>query len=195
MRTASSISAALAVVVLATGALAGPIDQIRQYGDQVVKVLEDPGLRGPDRRLERRAAVRRIAIEIFDLGETAKRALGRHWQARTEAEREEFVRLFAELLESAYLSKIDFYGGEKLRYVGESIDGDHAIVRGRVATKQGTEVPVDARMLRRGERWLIYDVTIENVSLIGNYRAQFDRIIRASSYEELVKRLQAKREE
>jgi phospholipid transport system substrate-binding protein len=178
-------------------ALAGPVsagaptDQARQYTDQVRKVLEDPTLQPADRR----AAVRKIAIEIFDLAETAKRALGRHWQTRTAAEREEFTELFADLLESTYISRIDQYGGERLTYVSEAVDGDFAVVRAKIVRPQGAEVPVEARMLRRGDRWLIYDIAIEGISLIGNYRSQFDRIIRTSSYEELVKRLRTKRDE
>ena len=186
---------ATAVVALvlggATFALAGvPTDTVREYTDAVVRVLEDPALKVDDRRAERRAAVRKIAIDIFDVQETARRALGPHWQQRSPEERTEFVQLFADLLERTYINKIDLFGGEKLRFTEEKLDGDHAVVRAKVITKQGTEVPVEARMINRsGNRWQIYDIVIENISLIGNYRSQFDRIIRASSYGELAKRL------
>lgn len=167
-----------------------PTDQARQYTDQVLKVLKDPALN----EAERRAAVRKVAEEMFDLSETAKRALGRHWQSRTPAEREEFTRLFAELLENAYLSKISLYSGERVSYVGESIDGDFAIVRAKIQRKQGTEIPVEARMLLRSDRWYIYDISVEGISLISNYRSQFNAIIQKSSYEQLVQRLRASRE-
>ena len=177
---------------LAAQAWAGsPTDQARQYTDQVVKVLQEPALNPTARQ----AAVRKVAIEILDVSETARRALGRHWQARTPREREEFSRLFAELLESTYISKIDLYGGEQLKYVGESIDGDFAIVRATILRRQGGEVPVDARMLRRGERWYIYDISVQGISLVNNYRSQFDRIIQTSSYDELVRRLRTKLDE
>jgi phospholipid transport system substrate-binding protein len=166
-----------------------PTDTLREYTEAVQKVLDDPALKADDRRPERRAAVRRVAIEAFDVQETARRALGPHWQQRTPAEREEFVQLFADLLEQTYIAKIDLYGGERLKFVDERIDGDSAVVRARVTTRQGTEVPVEGRMHKRVDRWLIYDVTIENISLIANYRSQFDRIIRTSSYADLVKRL------
>jgi phospholipid transport system substrate-binding protein len=166
-----------------------PTDQLREYTDAVVRVLEDPALKAEDKKPERRAAVRKLATDVFDVQETARRALGPHWQGRTPAEREEFVHLFADLLEQTYISKIDLFGGERLKFTQEQIDGENAIVRARVMTKQQTEVPVEARMLRRGDRWLIYDIAIENISLISNYRAQFDRIIRTSSYDDLVKRL------
>ena len=162
-----------------------PTDTVREYTDAVQKVLEDPGLRKEDRR----AGVRKIASEAFDVNESARRALGPHWQQRTPAEREEFVQLFGDLLERTYIAQIDLYGGERLRFTDEKQDGDLAIVRAKLTTKQGTEVPVEARMNRKNDRWLIYDVTIENVSLISNYRSQFDRIIRQNSYAELVKRL------
>lgn len=177
---------------LAAQAWAGaPTDQARQYTDQVVKMLQEPALKPT----ERQAAVRKVAIEIFDVSETARRALGRHWQARTPTEREEFSRLFAELLESTYISKIDLYGGEQLKYVGELIDGDFAIVRATILRRQGADVPVEARMLRRGERWYIYDISVQGISLVNNYRSQFDRIIQTSSYDELVRRLKTKLDE
>ena len=172
-------------------AWAGPTDQLREYTDQVTKVLDDPALA----RWDRRAAVRKIAHEAFDVTETARRVLARHWQARTPAEREEFTLLFADLLERTYIARLDEYGGERIRYVSESVDGELATVRARIVTRTGIEVPVESRMVRRGERWLIYDVLIENVSLVANYRSQFDRIVRSSSYEELVRRLKQKRDE
>jgi phospholipid transport system substrate-binding protein len=181
-----------AVLLLTTVGSAGagpPTDALREYTEAVQKVLDDPALKGEDRRHERRAAVRKAAAEAFDVQETARRALGTHWQQRTPAEREEFVRLFADLLEQTYIAKIDLYGGERLRFTDERIDGDIAVVRARVVTRQGAEVPVEGRMHRRSERWLIYDVVIENVSLIANYRSQFDRIIRTSSFNDLIKRL------
>jgi phospholipid transport system substrate-binding protein len=188
-----AVSAVVVLLVLGgvTAVLAGvPTDTVRDYTDAVVKVLEDPSLKADERRAERRAAVRKIAIDIFDVQETARRALGHHWQQRTAQERDEFVQLFADLLERTYINKIDLFGGERLKFTEEKVDGDHAVVRAKVVTKQGTEVPVEARMINRsGGRWQIYDIVIENISLIGNYRSQFDRIIRTSSYGELAKRL------
>lgn len=187
MRRLAALAVAATVVLASLGAAwaGSPTDQLREYTEHVIKVLEDPSLRDDHRR----DAVRRIAQEVFDVQETARRALGRHWHGRTAAEREEFVQLFANLMESTYIARIDLYGGERLRFVDEKIDGEHAVVRARIVTRGGTEVPVEGRMLRRGERWLVYDVVIEGVSLIANYRSQFDRIIRSSSFEDLVKRL------
>jgi len=188
----AALAAVAAFTLLAGGPVwAGPTEQLREYTDQVIRVLDDPALARGDRR----AAIRKIAHEAFDVNETARRVLARHWQARTPAEREEFTQLFADLLERTYIARLDEYGGERIRYVGESIDGELATVRARIVTRAGVEVPVESRMVRRGERWLIYDVLIENVSLVANYRSQFDRIVRSSSYEELVRRLKQKRDE
>jgi phospholipid transport system substrate-binding protein len=191
---------AVAVLVLSTGAPAGrawagpPTDQLRAHIDQVLRVLEDPELRRDARTAERRAAIRKIAGEIFDFGETTRRSLGRHWQGRTPAERAEIVQLFTDLLERAYVGKIELYSGERIAYLGDRIEGDEATARTKLVTKQGAEVPVDYRMHRRGDRWLAYDVSIEGISLVGNYRTQFNKIIQTSSYEGLVARLRAKQD-
>jgi phospholipid transport system substrate-binding protein len=187
------LAAGLLLLLGAPRAWAGaPTDQLKARIDRAIKVLDDQ----KDAKVqERRTAVREIANEIFDFAETAKRSLARHWTPRTPAEREEFVRLFADLLERSYISRIELYGGEKIAYVGETIDGDQAAVRTRLVTKQGTEIPVEYRMHLRDGKWLVYDVVIEGVSLIANYRAQFNKIITTSSYQELVKRMKTKQEE
>ncbi|HZP35260.1 MAG TPA: ABC transporter substrate-binding protein [Methylomirabilota bacterium] len=154
----------------------------------MVKTLDDPSLD----QAQRRNAIRAIALEAFDVAEAARRALGPHWAKRTPAERQEFIGLFQGMLERGYLSRIGEYGGERVQYVGERVDGDQATVRAVIVTQKGTQVPVEARVLSRDGRWKMYDVLIENVSLVASYRSQFDRVIRTSSYEELVRRLRAK---
>jgi phospholipid transport system substrate-binding protein len=187
-----SAAAGLVALAVAVPAWAGaPTEQVRQYTDQVRRILDDPALRSADKRV----AVRKVAIDIFDVNETARRALGPHWQSRTANERNEFVQLFADLLERTYISKIDLYRGERLQYTSEVVDGEFATVRAKVITNKGLEVPVEARMLKRGDQWLIYDIAIENVSLISNYRTQFDRIIRTASYGELVRKLKENRDQ
>ena len=173
-----------------------PTDQLRGRVDRVLRVLDDPALKADARTAERRATIRSIALEIFDFRELSQRALARHWQGRSPAEREEFTQLFADLLERSYVGKIETYsGGEKIQYVGETADGDQVTVRTRIVTKAGTEIPVDYRMHRVGDRWLVYDVAIEGVSLVANYRAQFNKIIQTSSFKGLVDKLKAKKEE
>jgi phospholipid transport system substrate-binding protein len=168
-----------------------PTDQLRSSVDQMVKVLDDPALKADSRAQDRRAAIRKEAQVVFDFGETAKRALGRHWQGLSEKDRQEFTGLFTDLIERAYISKIERYSGERIAYAGESVEGGLATVRTRFVTKQGTEIPVDYRMQQRGDRWLVYDVMVEGVSLINNYRTQFDKIIQTSSYAELVRKMKA----
>jgi phospholipid transport system substrate-binding protein len=191
-------SIVIASLVLAVGVAGGvwagmPADQVRLQIERIVKVLADPALRNPGHEHVRHVAVGKIVEETFDLREMTRRTLGPHWQGLTEAERAEFVTLFGDLLDRAYFTRIAAYNGEKITVLGDSIDGDLATVRTRIVTQQGTEVPVDYRMLRRGDRWVVYDVSIEGVSLVANYRAQFNRIIQTSSYQALVDRLRAKR--
>jgi phospholipid transport system substrate-binding protein len=177
-------------------ALAGvPTDQLRVSVDQALKVLAD-GTAKREQPRERRATLRKIADDIFDWDETAKRSLGMHWQQRTPAEREEFVRLFSDMLERSYMSKIELYDGEKISYLGDTIEGDQAVVRTKILNRQGTEIPVNYKMMRRdGDRWKVYDVEIESVSLVANYRTQINNMLRRSSYPELVRTLKAKANE
>ena len=172
-----------------------PSDQLRSQVDRVLKVLEDGELKKEARAKDRRAAVRKIANEIFDFGETARRSLGRHWQGRTPAEQAEFVQLFSDLLERTYISRVELYGGEKIVYSGDSIEGDQAKVMTKIMTRSGSDIPVEYRMHKKGDRWLVYDVIIEGVSLVANYRTQFNKIIQTSSYAELVKKMKTKQEE
>ncbi|HTG13370.1 MAG TPA: ABC transporter substrate-binding protein [Candidatus Eisenbacteria bacterium] len=190
------LAGALAVGMSSAPAAAGvPTDQLKGAVERVLKTLDDPALKGEARLPERRVAVRKIANEIFDFSEIAKRSMARHWQPLSEAQRTEFVGLFADLLERSYISKIETYGGEKIQYTAERADGDLATVSTRIITKNGTEVPVDYRMIKRADRWLVYDVSIEGVSLVSNYRTQFNKIIQTSSYNELVSKLRNKQDE
>jgi len=178
------------VLGVATSAPAGPAsDQLKVGIDKVIHVLADPSLKGTAKAKQRRDALREITGPLFDWNEMASRSLGRHWQPRTEVERQEFVRLFHDLLERSYLTTLERYNGERVAYGTESIEGEQATVRTQVFNKAGQQFPVDYRLVRRGDRWLVYDVVIEGVSLVANYRAQFDQIIGTSSYEKLVDKL------
>jgi len=170
-------------------------EQLKGAIDRVVTTLDSPALKGEGKAAERRTAVRKIANEIFDFGEIARRSLGRYWQPLSDAQRSEFVGLFSDLLERSYISKIELYGGEKIVYSGERVDGDLATVSTKIITKNATEIPVDYRLFRRGDRWLIYDVNIEGISLVSNYRTQFNKIIQTSGYNTLVDRMKTKQAE
>ena len=192
-RVLAAAAALVVAVSLQPRAWAGqPADQLFAHIDAVLRILDDTELRQPGKSQERRQAIRRIANDIFDFEEISRRTLGRHWQARTAAERDEFIQVFGDLLERSYIGKIETYSGDKVALLGDAIDGDLATVRTRIVTRQGSEIPVDYRMLRRGERWRAYDVVIEGVSLVANYRAQFDKIIQRTSYQQLVKQVREK---
>lgn len=170
---------------------AGPGEQLNEGIQRVFANLQDPDLKTKD--TERRLAVRRIADEMFDFEETAKRSLGRHWQDRSAEERQEFVRLFTELIDRAYLRRVDRYDGEQVIIVSDAVEGNQAVVQTRIVTRDKSEIPVEYLMHRTGEdRWRVWDVKIAGMSLVASYRAQFNKIIHAESYGDLVKRLQAK---
>ena len=193
LTTAMAFTLVTALAVPPPASAGAPTDQLKAQVDRVLKLMEDPALK--DKPKDKRAAVRKVADDIFDFGETAKRSLGRHWADRTQAERDEFTKLFGDLLERSYISKIEVYGGEKIQYVGDKVEGEQASVMSKLLTKTSTEVPIEYRMLKKGERWLVYDVIIEGVSLISNYRTQFNKIIQTSSYAELVKKMKSRQEE
>jgi phospholipid transport system substrate-binding protein len=192
MRTYQTAFASIVAVVLsAILAWAGaPTDQLKSQIDQVIKILDDPALKSHP--AERHEQVRKLAEEIFDYPDTARRALGPHWTARTPQEREEFTRLFGDLLDRAYISKIDLYQGEKVKWVGEQVTGDDAQVKTTIQTKSGSDMPVDYRMHLKDGRWRVYDVVIEGVSLVSNYRTQFNKIVQTESYDSLVQKLKAR---
>jgi phospholipid transport system substrate-binding protein len=137
---------------------------------------------------ERRSEVRRVAAELFDLDEIARRALSRHWTARSPEEQAEFVRLFTDLLERTYIGRIESYSGEKIVYLGEIVDGAFATVRSKVVTRR-TETPLDYRLHLRDGRWKVYDVLIDHVSFVATYRSEFGRILQKEPYATLVDRL------
>jgi phospholipid transport system substrate-binding protein len=193
----AQVLALAATLLTGRWAVAGvPTDQLKAQIDRVLKTLEDPELKKEGRVKDRRAAVRKIANDIFDFSETARRSLGRHWQGRTQAERDEFVQLFSDLLERTYITKIETYGGEKIQYFGDTVEGDQAKVQTKLVTKgSGGEIPIEYRMHKAGDRWLVYDVVIEGVSLVANYRTQFNKIIQTSSFQELMNKMKNKQHE
>ena len=190
-----AIAVMLALCPLHDAVAGAPTDQLRTSVDQVLKILADADLKKETRTPERRRMIRAVAGDIFDFGEISRRSLAVHWQSRSPAERTEFVALFGDLLENSYISKIEGYSGEKIVYAGDSVDGSLAVVRTKILTKQGPEIPVEYRMFLRGDQWRAYDVSIEGISLVSNYRSQFNSIISRSGYPDLVSKLRAKQDE
>lgn len=176
-------------------ALASVTDEVKRVVDEVLKTVSDPELKKPAKEPQRRQALRASISRIFDYQEMAQRSLATHWKGRSEAERREFVSLFQTLLENSYAGKIEGYKDEKIVYLKEALDGEYAEVKSKVIVPKGDEYTLDYRLMRKGGKWMVYDVVIEGVSLVSNYRGQFNRIINRDGYPALVKKLRTKSEE
>lgn len=192
-KTFTLIAAAVAVLWMPGQSLAGPAtDQVKGTVDQVLQILTDPALKGERKTKERRSQLRKTVLERFDFSEMSKRSMGRYWSERTPDERTEFVGLFTDLLERAYVDRVEGYTGEQILYLEETTDGNYSEVRTKIVTKRNQEIPIAYRLQRADSKWSVYDIVVEGVSLVNNYRTQFSKIIRTSSYQDLVKKMQAK---
>jgi phospholipid transport system substrate-binding protein len=179
-----SMSAALA------GAASTPADQIQQTINKVLDVLKDPSLKNDKKsRLQR---LKGIVEPQFDFAEMGKRSLGAQWQRRTPEEQREFVNLFTDLIENSYIDSIDSYDGEKVVVTNQKQDQNYAEVSTKIVTKKGEEYSVNYKLMNGNNGWKIYDVVIEEISLVNNYRSQFGRIISQSSYEDLMRKMRQK---
>lgn len=192
-----ALGLAVAMTSAVLCALGGPVvageatNQVRTHIDQMYQLVAKTGSRS-----EGQEAVRKVADGMFDWPAMAQGALGQHWRARTPTERGEFVRLFGDVFERAYLSKIQLADAERFAYLGDIIEGDHTVVRTQITTNNGTVIPVNYRArMADGGTWRVYDLDVDGVSLVNNYRTQFNSIIARSSYPELVNRLKALREQ
>lgn len=183
----AGVAGALLVQVAAWAG--APTEQLRPALEELIQVLEDQALKPDSKTKEREARARAAVIDLVDFPEMARRTLGPHWRSLGESERDEFIRLFRALLEHTYLPKIALYRGERVRFVGESVDGDLAAVQAVVVTRDRKEVPVLYRLRQRDQRWLVYDIAVEGISLVNNYRSQFTQIMQRGSYQELAKRI------
>jgi phospholipid transport system substrate-binding protein len=169
-----------------------PIDIAKNVIEQALEILKNQAIP----RQERRRQVKEIVNRYFDYREMAKRSLGATWRTLGKAQQDEFVQLFADLLEASYSDKIEKYAlNIKIDYLDQSTDDDYAEVRTMVL-RPNDRIPITYRMLNEsGSGWMVYDVSIEGVSLVSNYRSQFNRVIHESSYSELVRRLRGKANE
>jgi phospholipid transport system substrate-binding protein len=192
-RVLMSLTAAVLLGATATAAQAvTPTETVKMRVEQALQSIGQTPATTPEGVERRRAEIRRAADSLFDFTEMSRRALGRHWEERTPAERDEFVKLFTDLMARSYVGKIDRYAGESIAYTGEHVNGDEATVQSQVVTAKGSQIPVEYRLHRVNESWTAYDVFIENVSLVGTYRSQFDRVIKAESFADLLRRLREK---
>lgn len=165
-----------------------PTEVVRATISEVTRILEDPKLKDPARLIPRRRMLEEVIAARFDYAEMSKRALGARWTPLTAAERTEFVDLFKSFLSDRYAEKIEGYSGEQVLYLSERIEGNYAEVRTELRSKK-VEIPMDYRLFLKKDGWHAYDIVVDGVSLVKNYRSQFEKIIRTDSYSELVRRL------
>ena len=191
--------------VVALGLLAGvagagePLEKIRETVKDVLAVLADETLQAPENQGSRRERLRQAVYQRFGFEEMSRRSLGRHWRELSDEQRQDFVGLFSDLLERSYVGKIESAGtGSRVEYTRETIDDEgFASVQSVVTNPLDSQIEVEYRLLQRdaSQPWEVYDIVIEGVSLINNYRTQFNNIIHRTSYEGLVKQLRLKQEQ
>jgi len=174
-------------------------EQLKGTLDRVIAILNDPALKGADKRIERDEMLRKLMKARLDEVEISRRALGAHWQERTKEEKQEFVQVFSSLLERTYLGKIDAYlekangfSSENIHYLNEREGNGFLVVETEVTIDAQTEFPVNYLLKNKEGNWLVSDIAIEGVSIVKNYRAQFYEILARSSFEDLLAQLKAK---
>ena len=190
------------MVLLSSAAWAGPAtDCLKGTLDQIIDVLNDPSLKAPDKKNERKDILLKLIKERFDEGAFARRALGVHWKKRTNEEKQEFVEIFSDLLERTYLKKIDDYlakagnfSEKNILYLNETVKGRYVVVETKVITNKNTKIPILYLFKNKQGNWLAVDIAIEGVSLVKNYRAQFKEILARSSFKELIAKLKSKQQ-
>jgi phospholipid transport system substrate-binding protein len=170
----------------ATEAMRGTIDE-------VLRILADKALKQPAKANERRQLLEKVVGERFDYEEMSRRSLGASWANLSDKEKQEFVSLFQTLLVNTYADKIESYTGDGVQFLNERNEKEYAEVRTKVLTGK-TEIPLDYRLLNKGSGWRVYDVVVDGVSLVNNYRGQFSKILRNGSYADLVDQLRKKSE-
>jgi len=195
---ATSMMAALAIGAQAADAQpkavadqTGPLERVRTSVSRVLTIVQAPHAVASGGG-QRRAEIRRIAQGLFDFNEMARLTLAGHWKDRSVREQEEFIQLFTDLLERSYLTTIENYAGERITFLGETLSGPYAQVRTRITTERRMEISIDYRLIESGARWAVYDVALDGVSLVSNYRSQFNSIIRTSSFADLLTKLRSR---
>jgi phospholipid transport system substrate-binding protein len=190
-------SAVLIVMWLALSAVPGyagaPTDSMKTTIDEVLRIVREDELKQPGKAEERRHMLERVVEARFDYQEMSRRALGAPWNGLSDPEKQEFIALFRTLLTNSYADKIETYSGEGVQYLNERTEKEYAEVRTKVLSGK-TEIPLDYRLINKSNDWRVYDVVVDGVSLVNNYRGQFAKIIRSSSYADLVEQLRKKSE-
>jgi phospholipid transport system substrate-binding protein len=165
-----------------------PTEAVRGTINQVIQILENNELKKPTKAQERRKNLEHVIATRFDYAEMSKRTLATQWRSLSPQERDDFVDIFKGFLSDRYAEKIEGYAGEQVEYLSERTEGQYAEVRTKLVS-QKVNVPVDYRLIKKDETWHAYDIVADGISLVKNYRSQFTKILRDSSYPELVRRL------
>ena len=191
-----AVISAMTVIMLffaASHAAASPArDQLKATIDSIIQILEDDSLKSDASAARRREALRKVIYVRFDFEKMSQLSLARHWRDRTPAESQTFVRLFSRLLEDTYVGKIEAYNDEKVRYVKEQIRDNKAQID-TIVVSDTIEIPIDYRMYAAADgQWRVYDMVVEGVSLVANYRSQFTRMLESDSFESLIRQLEEK---
>lgn len=181
----------LLMLAFSSMALAGePQDRLKGGIDKVIGILSDSSLRGPAKRAERQKKLRSVADGFFDWRELSKRAVGESWAKYTPKQQDDFVVSFSELLQKTYILKLEKYNNEKVSYVKEQVEGSQAFISTLVQMKDKS-IPINYVMIKR-DQWMVYDVVVEGVSLVKNYRSQFAKVLSKESPEGLLQRIKDK---
>lgn len=182
----------MVIVAIPVPSIAGdPSSAMKGTIDEVLRIVRDKELKQPAKAKTRRQLLETVVAARFDYTEMSRRALGAPWNQLTDQQKQEFVDLFRMLLTNSYADKIETYSGEDVQYLNERTEKEYAEVRTKVLSGK-TEIPLDYRLIHKADEWRVYDVVVDNVSLVNNYRGQFAKILRASSYTDLVDQLRKK---
>ncbi len=187
-----SIMVAVLLAAAEPGAMAASPTQTVQVAVQQVFAGQDGSVVKKISTSERRADIRKVAENLFDFEEMSRRSLGAAWDTVSPAEKQEFIHLFTSLVANSYMGKIEQYTGEPIRYESEQVDGTEASVLSRVVTPKGAEIGIEYRLYRAENRWAVYDVRVDGISLVNSYKAQFNRLLQRGSFAELLKQLRQK---
>jgi phospholipid transport system substrate-binding protein len=169
-----------------------PSDRVKAASDKIITIISDPAMKAPAMKEKRDQQVMDVVKDVFNWEEFSRRALAQNWNKRSDTEKKAFIALFSQLVARTYMAKANQYSGGKVEFLDEKIDGDYAKVFTKYITSSGTQIPVDYLMMKKNGAWWGNDVNIEGISLVGNYRSQFNDILIKSSFEDLMKRLKEK---
>lgn len=193
VKTAALIVCAICILFPVNSCFASSVqDQLQVTIGKIIEILKDPALKGEAATRQRREILRKVIYEQFSFEKMSQLCLGRHWRDRSDKEKKDFVELFGNLLEDTYISKIEGYTNEKIEYLKEVITDKRAQVNTKIITEK-IEIPIDYRLYQEKDgSWKVYDLVIEGVSLVANYRSQFDEILQRDNYEKLIEELKKK---